>query len=185
MYMEGYIMTKAIIKNLRYKYILIYCSMVLVITFLVEVENIDIFDAVRLFLGGFSNNRFILIMAFIACLVFIQYINVDIILLFLKNNTYFVFRYKSRTTLIYQLFKNILLQDIVFLGLLILAFGTSTFICDISFIQYNNLEILEFCLRGGITYIGCSIIQIALMIKFDETNTFLILFVLGTLKGFM
>ena len=44
MYMEGYIMTKAIIKNLRYKYILIYCSMVLVITFLVEVENIDIFD---------------------------------------------------------------------------------------------------------------------------------------------
>ncbi len=45
--MEGYIMTKAIIKNLRYKYILIYCSMVLVITFLVEVENIDKIDLMR------------------------------------------------------------------------------------------------------------------------------------------
>lgn len=153
-------MTKAIIKNTKYKYGITFCSVLVTLIMLIKIEGFDALDAVRVFLGGYPLGRTVLVLSFVLSIALIQYINIDSIMCLLKNNTYFLVRYENRKKLLYKLYKNIFSLNAAFIGLIIIAYGISVMICGLKFSWIDGFEILELGFRGFVMCICCSLIQV-------------------------
>ena len=178
-------MIKMIIKNVRYKLLIMFTTLIITFITLIKVEHFESLNSIRLLLGGYKLGRMFLITAFIMCIALIQYINIDAIAFLLKNNTYFIIRYKNKNKLFYTLLKSILLLNIIFMGLLIIAFVLSSLVCGVSFMEISFLELLELIFRGLITCICFILMQIYLFIKFDEINTFMIMTIISVICVFL
>ncbi|MDE7424629.1 MAG: hypothetical protein K2N51_13235 [Lachnospiraceae bacterium] len=178
-------MTKAIIKNGRFKYGITLCSLIVTFLMLIKIEGVDALDAVRVLFGGYPLRRMILILAFVMSIALLQYLNLDSIMCFLRKNTCFLIRYKKRKTLIYKLLKYIFLINIVFIGLIVIAFGISAVVCGLDIFGIDVFQALELGFRGYIMCICCSLIQVISMIKTDEANTFMTMIAISVLGVFL
>lgn len=166
-------MTKAIIKNGRFKYGITLCSLIVTFLTLIKIEGLDVLDAVRVLFGGCPLRRMTLILAFVMNIALLQYLNLDSIMCFLRKNTCLLIRYEKRKILIYKLLKYIFLINIVFIGLIAIAFGISAVVCGLDISKIDGFQVLELSFRGYIMCICCSLIQVISMIKTDEANTFM------------
>lgn len=177
-------MSRAVIKNARYKYGLILCCLVVAFSFLIRVEGFGALEAVRVFLGGYPLGRTILILTFVMCISLIQYVNADYIVFFL-NNVYLQVRYGKQTKLLYRLLKNILCLNAIFMGLVFMALAISIIICRLPFSQISCQEMLELGVRGFMMCIFYSLMQVILMVKQSEVNTFMMMLVISVFCAFL
>ncbi|MDE7390321.1 MAG: hypothetical protein K2M82_05200, partial [Lachnospiraceae bacterium] len=86
-------MTRAIIKNARFKFLVSAAALFLIFSVLMEVEGFTPTEAVRIVLGGSVLGRPILVTSFMAYIAMLQFINIDAIDYLLNENTYLLVRY--------------------------------------------------------------------------------------------
>lgn len=178
-------MTKAIIKNVKHKYGIALCTMLVTLAMLIKIEGLDALAAVSVFLGGYPLGRTVLVLAFVMCITLIQYINVDSIMCLLKRNTYFLVRYEKQEKLLYRLYTNIFLLDAAFIGLVIITYGMAVMICGLKFSRIDVLDILVLGSRGFLMCICCSLLQVILLIRLNEMNTFMIMMAVSVISAFI
>ena len=95
-------MSRAVIKNARYKYGLIFCSLIVTFCVLIKIEGFDELGAARVILGGYPLGRTILILTFVINVSLIQYLNADQMVLMLKKNELLLIRYGKPKKLLCQ-----------------------------------------------------------------------------------
>lgn len=178
-------MLKAMVRNAKYKYAVVLCTVIVTLFMLIKIEGFTALEAVRIFFGGAPLGRIVLLLAFVMCIALIQYINVDTIMCLLKNNTYFLVRYEKRKLLLNRLYTNIFFLNAIFIGVIIFAYGISVITLDLTFSWMECLEILLLSFRGFLMCIGCSLVQVILMVKHNETDTFMIMTVFSVLCAFI
>lgn len=170
-----------IIKNTRYKYILAAVAFLIVFLTLMKMEGMKGTDTVRVIFGGILLDRPIKQFAFIVNMSLVQFINVDTVLLLIKRNEYFIFRYKKRSSLFVGLLMDIIISDFVFVMLAFASFVGVTLMLQGTLVELPYGILIGICGRGWFTCILISVLQIISLIKLDEMYSFLVMIGLSVL----
>ena len=157
-------MSRAVIKNARYKYGLIFCSLIVTFCVLIKIEGFDELGAARVILGGYPLGRTILILTFVINVSLIQYLNADQMVLMLKKNELLLIRYGKPKKLLCRLLKSILYQNIIYAFLILAASAISGILCGLP---------------------SFSLVQVILIIRLNEVNTFMAMLVFSVLCAFL
>lgn len=178
-------MSRAVIKNSRYKYGLILCSLIVTFSVLIKIEGFDGLGAVRVILGGYPLGRTILILIFVINVSLIQYLNADQIVLLLKKNALLLIRYGKPEKLLCRLLKSILCQNIIYVLLILAASVISGILCGLPSFPGCIREAVELGFRGLLMCAFFSLVQVILIIQLNEVNTFMAMLVFSVLCAFL
>lgn len=166
---------KLIWRHIRVKLTFALFGFVILFIAAMNINNTDFFTTLIGIYGGiplittFNKSGFIFL-----CLI-LNYINIDNYLYFLKDNSILLIRYDNKSKLLFTCFRNIMLIQLVFivssitLGLLCYFFS-GHFLSDIDF-----LPIILFLFKSWILCLILSQIQMFLLIKRSQSQTFIIL----------
>lgn len=170
-------MLKQVIKNIRFKYAAVFLVLTVAIVTLIKIEYFTSLDVLRVIFAGFPLGRPMTMMAFILYVALIQFANIDVLLYYLKNDTYLIIRYERRERIFYRLLKIVFMINVFFIIIFFLATLISLLICGWSLNLIDLFEVLEIALRGFMTGIIFTVIQLLLLVRLEENNTFL--FIMG------
>lgn len=177
-------MSRAVIKSARYKYGLIFCSLIVTFCVLIKIEGFDELGAARVILGGYPLGRTILILTFVINISLIQYLNADQIVLMLKKNELLLIRYGKPEKLLCRLLKSILYQNIIYAFLILSASAISGILCGLPSFPVRIREVVELGSRGLLICAFFSLVQVILIIRLNEVNTFMAMLVFSVLCAF-
>lgn len=164
-----------VIKNTRYKYILAVVAFLIIFLTLIKMERMEGVDTLRAIFGGILLDRPIKQFAFMVNMSLVQFINADAVLLLLKRNEYFIFRYKKRSSLFVRLLIDIVISDFIFVMLAFGSFVMTTALLSEALIEFSYGRLLVICIRGWLTCILISTFQIISLLKLDEMYSFLVM----------
>ncbi len=178
-------MTRLLIKNSRCHYLIIMFALVITFVMLIKIEHLEALDALRLLFAGSGFSKMFLAFAFVICMVLLQYLNMDSIMLLLKNNSLLIIRQKNHDKLLLMLFKNIIILNLIFITLIIISFLFALLICNRQIVEVMEPELLELSIRGFVVCLCFSMIQIYLAMKYDESNVFMMMTLVSVIGIFI
>ena len=163
-----------ILKNLKVKMFFILCIFTILFSSLLRIYHTDLLTVFRGIYGGIALNAIFAKMGFVLFIILLQYINAEVIIYYLNNASYLSIRYGSKERLMRVLFKKILVLNFIFVCLSGVGAIFSAALNGLS-LSEMSAAFLEVLLRGYLTCLIISIIQIFSLIKTTETNTFLVM----------
>lgn len=163
-------MLSLVVKNVRYKYIYVLFVVVLIFITLINVEKYVLFDAFRMFFGGYPLWRPISVMSVGIYVALLQYINADVLLLFFRKDSYISIRYKNKMLLFFRFFMYLVVLNVLFVLTSVMAFLLVAFLyqCNIQL-----LELVEISLRGLLCSFFFSTVQALFFQKWNMEKTFM------------
>lgn len=177
---------RRILKNIESKTIIIILLSAFVFIFLMRLNHTDFLTTFRGIYGGISLNLVSSKMGFIFFVILLQYINTDIILYNLRNAPCLLIRYGSKEKLILALVGNVMVCNFWFVALTgVGAVIGAAIIGGLDLTGVNLLIFLEILIRGYISCCIISMVQIILLIRTSEANTFLGLMVFVFILSFL
>lgn len=173
------------IKNARYKYGLVVIVLIITFLTLLKVEKVEGTDALRVVFGGVVLYNHFLLLAFIIMVGLLQYIHADSMILLLKRDMYLITRGKKPQDLLKKLMVTVLISNIILIIVTIASFELSMILVQDSFAELDHLEIIGVSGRGFLTCSWFSLLQMIVLMKCDEMHSFLIMFGISVVFGFL
>lgn len=166
-------MTTLFLKNIRWKCVTFFGVMLVVYYTLIKLEGLDAVLAFRSTFGGNQLYRPIVIISFMIYVALIQYLHIDSIMVFLKNDIYLSVRYGNEKPMFKSLLTNMFFINMICVILTVCSWCTMLMMCsyDMRFVDWG--QVADITIRGYITCTIVIIVQSILLLQWNETNTFM------------
>lgn len=161
-----------IFKNLKLKYLLLIFVFTILFVALNRLAGLEPVTALRAVFGGYPSKSTLIMTIFILFVFLLQSINLENIKYTIDNEAYLLVRYGSKTAIFKKLLKVILLSNLIFVVLILIASLFSMFISGSDLTYENTFQVIEIILRGYLTCLIISSIQLILLLKYQETVVF-------------
>lgn len=168
-----------ILKNLKARLFFILCMLTITFSSLLHINHNDLLKTFRGIYGGISLNSLPAKMGFIFFVILLQFTNADTIIYYLNNASHLSIRYGCKEKMMRIFFRKIMTLNFIFVSLSGVAVIISAVLNGLNLYDMNYIEILEILLRGYLTCLTISTVQILLMIIINEAKTFMILLILS------
>ncbi|MBP5598941.1 MAG: hypothetical protein J6X48_01510 [Lachnospiraceae bacterium] len=163
-------MTLRIVNCIKHKYFFSFLTFSIVFMVLKVVEKYELTDSVRILFNGINVRKSLLIAVFVLFTLLIQYVNVDAVRLFLREDIYVLIRYKSKKTVFLKLQAIILLVDFLLVVTVAPAILSSYGIN--AFRGLNVAELMGVLIGGFLLSVIYSLLFVVLTVKCSETRAF-------------
>lgn len=164
-----------VIKHQVYKSIVPFIVIICLMTAFLRIADTNVLFSLLVMYGCKSVSRLTLKIGFLVFVILVQYFNADLILYYIKNTDYFYIRYGSKNKTLRILLLRIFISDVIVILISLLSASLSILIngkISLESIYFSDIIITAF--RGLGNCFFFSIIQIALLLSFEETKCFVI-----------
>lgn len=181
-------MTKAILKNAGYKYVLVFCSYWLGFLMLIHGEanyHITDMDVLRAMFGEIPVNVELFSGVFVLSIAALSFLHADLLTYILKGEAYLTIRYQKRNRVLLPLFGHLLLETGFAVLLLYLAFVIACLQTGRGAAAFWNQEVCRIIGMGCLTYLLFSLCEMIAMLCLKEHYVFLLMLCLSLTALFL